>query len=1012
MNMKAAGLQRRLMAILAADAAGYSRLMGIDERRTLAALDAARGFFRDATRAHGGRVVDTAGDSVLAVFGTAAGAVEAALAVQRQVASACAGSSEDSRLLFRIGIHLCDLLEKPDGTVYGNGVNVAARLQALALPGEIAVSAAAQGAIGHRLDIHFEDLGRHAVKNIAEPIHAFALRPGRPRLRLADFSFDPDSGALRGADGRVIPMSSDAGAVLRLLAARPGRPVTKKELLQALWPDRSVADDALARAVGDARDVLGAAGFDVLKTLPGQGYMLFAGAESAPAGPMAAPARLPAPPAHLFGRESDLAAVDALLSQHRLVTVVGAGGVGKTAVALATAHAQHTAFRDGVAWVELAPLDDAANLPSTIATALGLPFGGGTDALPGLLSALAPLQCVIVLDNAEHLIDAVAHLAVAIVRAARQVRLLATSQAPLKVESERVYRLGGLALPSPADTPSDTRRAPAIAMFIDHARAADARLEIADADLRAIASICARLDAMPLAIRLAASRMTMFGLKGLEARLAQRFSMLAGNHRETPARQQTLHAALDWSVGLLSASEARIFRMLGIFVGGFTLETAQAICADTPGSEWLVLDTVQALTERSLLQCDAGDPPRWRLPESAREYALEMLDAAGERSKVAHAHALALATAFERAEPMQAALGDADWLATWAPDLDNLRAALDWSTAHDASLAVRLVGSALALFSMLALSQELRRRARVLEAASEQVDRRAAGRYWFARAHLQMNFGDDVMHECAARAESIFRGLKDDAWLYQALCLRAMASSDSLDAVDALIHEIDAIERHDWPARWRLPRFLLGFSVAMKRRHHADALAAAERGLQLARSCGAMAWAGHFMNQIAVAQIGLGRYSDALRTCAEGLSEADIQSPGAIVVLTGTMANCLLKLGRNAEARQALMRLFELCRSIEWRSFEFFSHIYYALAFNERRFEAAARLLGYATAAQNRSWRGFDLAAYRSRHCAQLATWLEGDAIEVLIDQGTGLAPEEVCALTLQEVGACVGDES
>ena len=269
--MKAARLQHRLMAILAADAAGYSRLMAIDERRTLAALDAARGVFCDATRTHGGRVVDTAGDSVLAVFGTAAGAVDAALAVQQQVAAGCTDSSEDRRLLFRIGIHLSDLLEKPDGTVYGNGVNVAARLQALALPGEISVSAAAQGALGHRLDIHFEDLGWHGIKNISEPIHAFALRPGRPRLKLADFSFDPNNGTLRGADGCVISMDSEANAVLLQLAARPGRPVTKEELLEALWPDRSVADDALARAVGDAREALGAAGFDVLKTLPGQG---------------------------------------------------------------------------------------------------------------------------------------------------------------------------------------------------------------------------------------------------------------------------------------------------------------------------------------------------------------------------------------------------------------------------------------------------------------------------------------------------------------------------------------------------------------------------------------------------------------------------------------------------------------------------------------------------------------------------------------------------------------------
>ena len=164
--MKAARLQHRLMAILAADAAGYSRLMGIDERRTLAALDAARRVFRDATRANGGRVVDTAGDSVLAVFGTAAGAVDTALAAQRQVAAGYADLSEDSRLLFRIGIHLCDLLEKSDGTVYGNGVNVAARLEQLCEPGSVLISGTAYDQLSGKLDVPLDFLGEQHVKNI------------------------------------------------------------------------------------------------------------------------------------------------------------------------------------------------------------------------------------------------------------------------------------------------------------------------------------------------------------------------------------------------------------------------------------------------------------------------------------------------------------------------------------------------------------------------------------------------------------------------------------------------------------------------------------------------------------------------------------------------------------------------------------------------------------------------------------------------------------------------------
>ncbi|WP_076997322.1 winged helix-turn-helix domain-containing protein [Variovorax sp. KK3] len=1007
--MTTARLNHRLTAVLAADAEGYSRLMAVDERRTLAMLDAAREVFRHETEVNDGRVVDTAGDSVLAVFGTAQGALDAALAIQQQLAAALAGAHDDHRLLFRIGIHLCDLFEKPDGTVYGNGVNVAARLQSLADAGGIALSEAAHGAIGHRVDIHFDDLGLHSGKNLPEPIHAFALRRGHAGMQIAGFHFDNDRGELRDAAQRVVTLSREARAVLTALAGKTGRVVTKEALLAAVWPDGGAADDAAARAVGEVRAALGAAGFEMLKTIPGQGYMLFAGVERGPTGPMAAPVRLPVAPGQVFGRAADLAAIEELLAQHRLVTIIGAGGVGKTMVALATAHARALASRDGVAWVGLAPLDDAALLPSTIATALGLPFGGA-DPLPGLLSALAPLQCTIVLDNAEHLVDSVARLAVAVLGAAAQVRLLVTSQAPLKVEQERVYRLGGLALPLPGDSAASARQAPAVAMFLDHAKAADERFQLADGDVETAASICARLDAMPLAIRLAASRVRLLGLRGLESRLAQRLAILSGSGRDTPDRQRTLRAALDWSVGLLSAPEARVFRLLGVFVGGFTLDLAQALCDELPGDGVAVLDVVQSLADRSLLNGDSSDPPRWRMPESAREYAIGLLGGDGTRIEAARAHAHALVAAFERAEPMQAEMTDAEWLALWSPELDNLRAALDWAQANDIAFAVRAIAASTALFSMLALSQELRRRARDLDAASAEVDPLVAGRYWFARAHLQMNFGDEVMHSCAARAESYFRGLNEPMWLYQALCLRAMASSDAVDSVDAMVREIDAIEQQDWPARWRLPRFMLGFGVATKRRRHVDALASAERGLQLARSCGAMAWAGHFMNQIAVAQLGLHRYDDALRTCSDGLSEADIQSPGAIVVLSGTMANCLLKLDRLPEARQALARLFKFCRTIEWRSFEFFSHVYYTLAFKERRLRAAALLLGYATAAQNRSWRGFDLAAYRERHCAQLVERLGDEALQTLLAQGAKLAPAEVCVLTLEHelrVPAC-----
>jgi predicted ATPase/class 3 adenylate cyclase/DNA-binding winged helix-turn-helix (wHTH) protein len=1030
-------LHQRLMAILAADAAGYSRLMAHNERVTIDALDQARQVFERRIDEHFGRVVDMAGDSVLAVFETVSGAVDAAFAIQREFATEQTDrrvdsleAGEDEPLPFRIGIHLGDVYQKSDGSVYGNGVNLAARLQALAPPGGISVSDAVRSAIAGRNGWTFQDLGLHHLKNITGPVHAYCLsadqaprldaeagggRTSPPlheyfkRIPIGNCVLDVQTSMLSDCAGRAIPISPQALAVLVHLAINAGRTVGKEELLNVAWPGLTVAGSALVQVVGEARAALDSAGFDAIKTVPGRGYVLFAGSSGAiPQGPVAAPVRLPAAPSALFGREADLAAVDGMLARHRLITVVGAGGVGKTVLALAAAHAHRSRSGDaGVAWVELAPLDNALLLPSTIAAALGLPFGAGVEPLAGLMAALRPQQCLIVLDNAEHLVDAVAQLASAIVEAAPRVNLLVTSQAPLKIEAERICRLGGLALPALSASAAEARHAPAVAMFIDRARAVDHLFEADDAKIAIIVRICQRLDALPLAIRLGAAQVAMLGLDGLEAHLTQRLDLLASRARDGPGRQQTLRAALDWSYGLLSEHEARVFRAMGIFVGGFTINLVVAVCAAAARDGAATFEAVQVLAERSLIQSNGGDPPRWRLPESAREYALELLGAAGERSSVSLAHAVALAQAYELAEAEQFSLSDADWLARWAGDLDNLRAALDWATTSEPQLAVRLVWVATPLFSILALSEELRRRAHPLEAASESADRRVAGCYWVSRAHLQINAGDEVMRACAMRAEAIFRDLADDIWLYQVLCLRALSSLDvANEDMDALVGEIDRIERPGWPGRFRLPRFLLGFAIAARARRFEEALDSARGGLQLARSCGAMAWAGHFVYLVAFALASLRRNDEALRTCREGLSDTDIESPGAIVLLNGTMASCLLRLGRAPQARQALARLFELCRTLEWRTFDLFGPTYYKLALQEGRLATAAILLGYATIGQNRGWRTFDTHGYRERHRALLQTRMDPEAVERAFAFGATLDQEAVCALTLQTATA------
>ena len=529
----------RLVAILAADAAGFSRHMARDDRATVAALDAARAAFREQVTDAGGRVVDTAGDSVLAVFASAHGALAAALAVQSRLAQAAAGAAATAEALrFRIGVHLGDVIERPDGSVYGDGVNVAARLQTLAAAGGIVASKALLDALRPGVDAALTDLGEQAVKNIDRPVHAFAV-------------------------GEVVPAA------------------------------------AVPPPVASARG-----------TAP------------------------PAPPA-LVGRDEDLAELLRAMGESRIVTILGPGGIGKTALAAVAAHRVGAARPDGVWWVDLAAISEPTLLSSAVGQTLGVPVAG-RDPLAALVRGLAPRQALVVLDNAEHLVDAVAALVSALARGAPQLQLVVTSQTALHVDGEWLFRLGALDIPEPGVPAEDALAHGAVALFAAQARAADRGFAVTDANVDTVIELCRRLDGVALAIKLAAARLPLLGLAGVLARLGERFRLLAGGSRDAPSRQQTLRAALDWSYGLLPAHEQAVFRRLGVFVGSFDPELAAHAVAEDGQDHWLAVDTLAALVDRSLVVVEAADAGRCRLLDSAREYALMQLDARGERA-AAHA---------------------------------------------------------------------------------------------------------------------------------------------------------------------------------------------------------------------------------------------------------------------------------------------------------------------------------------------------------------------------------------
>ncbi|HSQ71159.1 MAG TPA: winged helix-turn-helix domain-containing protein, partial [Rubrivivax sp.] len=496
--------------------------------------------------------------------------------------------------------------------------------------------------------------------------------------------------------GKPAALGARAFDLLMALYERRERVVGKNELLDLVWPGLVVEENNLQVQVSSLRKLLGPA---AIATIPGRGYRFTlpeealaprrtgppstaGAAEDAPApaeaGDDSPRGNLPASPP-MFGRDDDLAAVAALCRTHPVVSIVGAGGIGKTRLALAVAQGFALDVPEGRWWVDLAPLADGALVPATIAGALGLPLGGGRPPADALAAMLAKHRALIVLDNCEHVADAVAGVIAGLRVRAPGVRLLITSQELLRCGDEQAYRLASLALPEDTDLETASRFG-AVALFIARARAADPRFALVAGNVAAVIDICRRLDGIPLAIELAAARVPMLGVRGLQSRLDQMFNVLSGASRMRLRRHQTLRAALEWSYGLLTDDERAVFRRLGVFAGGFTLALAQGVAADERIDGWQVLDLLSQLIDKSLVAAEGEGEgePRYRLLEPTRAYALEQLAASGESAALLRRHAQAMVATMAASharrwtQPMPERLRG-------LVELGNVRAALHWA---------------------------------------------------------------------------------------------------------------------------------------------------------------------------------------------------------------------------------------------------------------------------------------------------------------------------------------------
>ena len=404
--------------------------------------------------------------------------------------------------------------------------------------------------------------------------------------------------------------------------------------------------------------------------------------------PPAAP--LPLPPTALIGREREEAAVTHLLQRGprsgapvRLLTLLGTGGVGKTRLALAVAWALQETYAGGAVFVDLAPLRDHALVAATIVQALGIHQAGARSAQELLAAHLRTQHLLLVLDNFEQVTEAaplVAHL----VAACPHLAVLVTSRTALRVRAEQQFRVPPLAVPTSArPTVEEVGGCAAVRLFVERAQAVQPAFELSAANVEAVAQICRRLDGIPLAIGLAAAWVPLLPPRALLNRLSSRLGVLTRGAHDLPARQQTLRAAIDWSYDLLSEQEQTLFRRIGIFSGGATLEAVEAICLPSTedAAQWAgdVLDGVASLLDKSLLlQTTSTDEPRFGMLETLREYARERLESVGEITSLRRAHATYFLTRAEESLPAFRTR-QKTWLERWEREHDNVRAALDWA---------------------------------------------------------------------------------------------------------------------------------------------------------------------------------------------------------------------------------------------------------------------------------------------------------------------------------------------
>lgn len=789
----------------------------------------------------------------------------------------------------------------------------------------------------------------------AVPMAALRLEPQRRLALLA---------------GQPLALGARAFDLLQALAERRDRVVTKNELMDLVWPDVVVEENNLQVQISSLRKALGP---NAITTVPGRGYRLTAELQTPIAVAETPRTDKPAAPLDaLIGRKDDLAQLATLLRSARLITLAGPGGIGKTRLALAAAAAARAEYADGVTVADLAPLPkdaDAEAIAAAVARALDLRFDVGQASTQTLAFAVRHQSLLLVLDNCEHLLAGAAALTSVLLATAPGLHVLATSQEPLNLADEHVMRLPLLALPPPEDL-DNAHHYGAVALFVARAVAADRRFVLTTALRAAVVDICTRLDGLPLAIELAAARVPTLGLAGLQARLDERLRLLTGGRRDAAARQQTLRASLEWSLALLTPDELSVFRSLGVFAGGFTVELAQDVANTAAIDRWDVLDLLASLVDKSLVVVDAADPPRYSLLESTRALALELLQAAGEHEAKRAAHAEAVLAALQRVDTLFYASNDYSAAQSHLlREIENLRAALAWCEERgDTAMAIALMGPSGRLWNRCGLAGEGSARfAALAPMVNDQVAAPNAAAFWLSMVVVAPESPPAAVVAAASAAVEAYRALEDrPRWAY-ALCWRAIVAGQrgELDQAARDVAATAALDEPGWPPLLRAMILLAECSLHTRRGDATRARAVREAALVLVRASGDHPNIQFNLRKLADADLAAGDFDALMRSSQALIADARDHGPAWAARLgEGYRAVALLAAGHLDEAADAARVALPAWRAAGWTGW-LIDHLAW-LAAARGRAALAAQLLGCADALHARVGRERRVSEHRA----------------------------------------------